>query len=168
MQLGLGYARYANIITNNLLIIYNSSLCEGCYEKIFITDTIFSSIQFPIFFAQVDINRNQTKLLTDTNKIGLVDLKSNPEIQRLNELKANLTTSQQKLSTDLLQLIRPEFLPKATSLEHHSETMKSLKQFKPFEQSANLEESISEGTVYVYVYLNQAYSTSIINSFLKL
>ncbi|MBK7632121.1 MAG: S8 family serine peptidase [Ignavibacteriales bacterium] len=119
------------------------------------------------FFAQVDINRNQTKLLTDTNKIGLVDLKSNPEIQRLNELKANLTTSQQKLSTDLLQLIRPEFLPKATSLEHHSETMKSLKQFKPFEQSANLEESISEGTVYVYVYLNQAYSTSIINSFSK-
>ncbi len=117
------------------------------------------------FFAQVDINCNQTKLLTDTNKIGLVDLKSDPEIQRLNELKANLTTSQQKLSTDLLQLIRPEFLPKATSLEHHSETMKSLKQFKPFEQSANFEESISEGTVYVYVYLNQAYSTSIINSF---
>ncbi|MBK7501151.1 MAG: T9SS type A sorting domain-containing protein [Ignavibacteriales bacterium] len=117
------------------------------------------------FFAQVDINRNQTKLLTDTNKIGLVDLKSDPEIQRLNELKANLTTSQQKLSTDLLQLIRSEFLPKATSLEHHSETMKSLKQFKPFEQSANFEESISEGTVYVYVYLNQEYSTSVINSY---
>ncbi|MDZ7622864.1 MAG: hypothetical protein U5J96_00225 [Ignavibacteriaceae bacterium] len=43
--------------------------------------------------------------------------------------------------------------------------MKSLKQFKPFEQPANFEESISEGTVYVYVYLNQGNSTSIINSF---
>jgi len=114
--------------------------------------------------AQGDLRNNQSKLLSDTSKTSLIDLKSDPEIQRLVDLKVNLTNAQQKLSTDLLQLINPEFLPQATSLEHHSETMKSFKQFKPFENAANIEESSSEGIVYVYVYLNPANSTSIINS----
>ena len=125
---------------------------------------IFYSFGFSTLFAQIGLEDKHSKVFVDTNKTNLIDIKSDPEYQRLAELKANLTTAQQKISTDLLQLIRPEFLPKETSLEHHSETMKSLKQFKPFEQPANFEESINEGTVYVYVYLKEGNSTSIINN----
>jgi hypothetical protein len=111
--------------------------------------------------------RKEYKYLSDTNKTGLIDLKSDPEIQRIANLKANLIPSLQKLSTDLLQLINPEFLPRATSLEHHAETMKSLKQFKSYEQTSNFEESIAEGVVYIYVYLKKGISTSVINYFVE-
>ena len=119
---------------------------------------------FSTLHAQISLEDRQSKVLVDTNKTSLIDLKSDPEFRRLAGLKANLTKAQQKLSTDLLQLVKPEFLPKATSLDHHSKMMKSLKQFRPFEQSASFEESINEGSVYVYVYLKEGNPTSIINS----
>jgi hypothetical protein len=131
-------------------------------KRIILIISFFSTIILQSF-PQVEIN-NQAQFLNDSSKNVLIELNSNSEFKRLQELKSNLNQAEQKLSTDLLQLLRPEFLPAATSLENHSETMRSLKQFKPYEQTNNFEESISEGIVYVYIYLNEGYSTSVINN----
>ncbi|MDZ7622865.1 MAG: hypothetical protein U5J96_00230 [Ignavibacteriaceae bacterium] len=45
-------------------------------------------VGFTISFAQVDIGRSEAKYLSDTNKTGSIDLKSDLEIQRLSELKS--------------------------------------------------------------------------------
>jgi hypothetical protein len=125
--------------------------------------TFFFSAIIYLVFPQVDVN-NQKKFLNDSSKNVLIDSNSNDEFIRLQELKSNMNQAEQKLSTDMLQLIRPEFLPEATTIGNHSETMASLKQFKPFEPATNFEEKISEGIVYVYVYLNKGNATSVINN----
>jgi len=87
------------------------------------------------------------------------------EFSGLSSLKAILHKSQKKLSTDLLQLIHPEFLPKANSLEAHASQMKRLNQFKAADMGKNQEERIGQGMVYVYVYLNSSSSTGAINGY---
>jgi hypothetical protein len=130
----------------------------------FLSKTILVLICYAVLVFPQGDPINQKKILSDSTINIVIDLESDVEFIRLQELKSNLNQAEQKLSTDLLQLLRPEFLPAATSLENHSETMISLKQFKPYEQTNNFEESISEGIVYVYIYLNNGYSTSVINN----
>ncbi|NWG27988.1 MAG: S8 family serine peptidase [Ignavibacteriaceae bacterium] len=132
--------------------------------KRYILIFIFINVLIINSFAQVDLN-HQTGLLDDSSKNIIINLESDIEFNRLQYLKSNLNNSEKKLSTDLLQLLKSEFLPEATSIENHSKTMITLKQFKPFEQANNFDDRISEGVVYVYVYLNPGNSTSIVNSF---
>jgi hypothetical protein len=69
------------------------------------------------------------------------------------EAKAYMTTSQEKISSDLLQLIDQRFLPQGASLQSLAETMKSLKQLKSKQTAVFSPDSIKEGEVYVYVHL---------------
>ena len=130
----------------------------------FLSKTILVLICYAVLAFPQGYPNNQKKILSDSTINIVIDLESDVEFIRLQDLKSNLNHTEKKLSTDLLQLLRPEFLPEATSLENHSETMRSLKQLKPYEQTNNFEESISEGIVYVYIYLNEGYSTSVINN----
>jgi hypothetical protein len=114
--------------------------------------------------AQVDLE-NDLIYFPKGNEI--INFKNDSDFQRIAQMKADLTAAEQKLSTDLLQLIKPEFLPVATSLEQHTEVMNSLNQFKPYEQTTIFSESVLEGTVYCYVYLNNGYPTSVVNSFVE-
>jgi len=120
-----------------------------------------------ILFAQSGLGQNKPKYFNDPGKQGSININSDSEIQRLANLKANLAPSLRKLSTDLLQLLNPEFLPRSTTIQQHSETMKSLKQFKPDEKAVNFEESVMEGIVYVYVYLFDGYSTHTIDGIVE-
>jgi hypothetical protein len=69
------------------------------------------------------------------------------------EAKGYMTTSQEKISSDLLQLIDQRFLPQGTSLQSHAETMKNLKQLRSKQATVFSAESIKEGEVYVYIHL---------------
>lgn len=75
------------------------------------------------------------------------------QIPQLQEIKGNITDTQKKLSSDLLQLIDQRFLPEGTTLQSHAETMKNMNQFRPEETGILSAEMIKEGEVYVYIYL---------------
>ena len=116
-------------------------------------------------FAQINGSHNRKLLSIDSNKTGLVDFKSDSEFKRLSELKSNLTLPQKKLSTDLVQLIDQEFLPSATGLQSHVNSMLKLNQIKLFEQGADLEEQVTEGSVYVYIFLHEGFTTYSLNGY---
>jgi len=116
-------------------------------------------------FAQINESHNRKLLSIDPDKMGLVDFKSGEEIQRLNELKSNLTSAQKKLSTDLVQLTDQKFLPSATSLQSHVNSMLKLNQIKLFEQGSDLREKVSEGSVYVYIFLYEGFTTYSLDGF---
>ena len=65
----------------------------------------------------------------------------------LQEIKGNMTSSQEKLSWDLLQLIDQRFLPEGATLQSHAETMRSMNQFRPKETGISNAEMIKEGEV---------------------
>jgi hypothetical protein len=69
------------------------------------------------------------------------------------EAKAYMTTSQEKIGSDLLQLIDQRFLPQGTSLQSHAETMKNLKQLRSKQATGFSAESVKEAEVYVYIHL---------------
>jgi hypothetical protein len=116
-------------------------------------------------FAQINDSHNRKSLSIDPSKAGLVDVNSNPEIQRLSELKSNLTSAQKKLSTDLVQLIDQKFLPSVTGLQSHVNSMIKLNQIKLFEQGSNLREKVTEGSVYVYIFLYEGFTTYSLDGF---
>ncbi len=126
-----------------------------------ISTTIFVFIFFFSLasFAQINESHNRKLLSIDSNKAGLVDFKSGSEIQRLSELKSNLTSAQKKLSTDLVQLIDQKFLPSATGLQSHVNSMLKLNQIKLFEQGSDLRGKVTEGSVYVYIFLYKGFTT---------
>jgi len=116
-------------------------------------------------FAQINENHNRKLLSIDPDKMGLVDFKSGEEIQRLNELKSNLTSAQKKLSTDLVQLTDQKFLASAASLQSHVNSMLKLNQIKLSEQGSDLREKVSEGSVYVYIFLYEGFTTYSLDGF---
>jgi hypothetical protein len=71
----------------------------------------------------------------------------------LQEAKGYMTTGQEKISSDLLQLIDQRFLPQGTSIQSHAEAMKNLKQLRSKQTTVFSAESIEEGEVYVYIQL---------------
>ena len=66
-------------------------------------------------------------------------------------MKLELTESQKKLSTDLLQLIDKKFIPKGTTLENHIESMKGLKQFQSDQTGTLSINEVKKSKVYVYI-----------------
>jgi len=123
-----------------------------------------------IFLFGINIFSQQTKnnqKLFDVNGVDFERMKevTTQEFSRLNQLKLQMTDSQKKLSTDLMQLINNEFLPSANSIESHSNTMLKFKQFKPFEFANDIQTQVWEGQVYVYIYLNEGSFTSIADQF---
>jgi hypothetical protein len=113
--------------------------------------------------AQTIHHNELAKLFSDPVVLNPVEDISEIEIEGFGKLKKQLSEAQKKFSTDLLQLIEPKFLPLATSLSSHIETMKKHNQFKPFEYASNFGEAISEGEVYVYIYLHNGNATSVID-----
>ena len=68
-------------------------------------------------------------------------------------IKENLTSSQQKLGTDLLQLANQKYLPEGLTLQSVAGSMKKLNQFSYKGTGTLNAETIGEGEVYVYIYL---------------
>lgn len=83
-----------------------------------------------------------------------------PPIQKI---KDSLTSSQQKLGTDLLQLIDQRFLPEGATLQSYAETMKNMNQFRSNATGILDTNVIKEGEVYVYIYLKPDVLTEILN-----
>ncbi len=127
--------------------------------------SLFALLFCTNIFSQ-QINNNQIKSF-DASKVDLERMReaTTQEFSRINQLKLQMTDAQKKLSTDLLHLVNNNFLPLATSIEAHSNTMVKFNQFKPFEFANDIQTQVLEGQVYVYVYLNDGYSTSIVNTF---
>ncbi len=86
-------------------------------------------------------------------------------ISRMRILKAALSESQKKLSTDLLQLTDSKFLPEGTTRAAHAATMEHWGQFFPEGALPALEGKMSEERVYVYVYLRSNVPTNRIDSY---
>lgn len=120
-------------------------------------------ISFLLLVPALRIEAQQLKKIEGTHT-GSTDLIEG-EITELSQLKQALSEAQKKLSFDIVQLIHPEFLPKATSREAHALQMEKLHQFKSAGSAENLEQRISEGMIYVYIYLNPNASTNLINAY---
>jgi hypothetical protein len=74
-------------------------------------------------------------------------------VSSVQELKRHLTATEEKLSSDLLQLMDQRFLPEGTVLHSHAETMRNLKQFRSRETGVLGAETVKDGEVYVYIHL---------------
>ncbi len=75
------------------------------------------------------------------------------------------TPAQQKLSTDLLQLVDRRFLPKTTKPEQLLETMRSSKRFTSNAPSGQVDQEINQGRVYVYIYFKTEGNLSALDGF---
>jgi hypothetical protein len=119
-----------------------------------------------VFFISINLiaqeNRSpyQNLDLFDHNKTGLIDIESSFEMQRLYDLKSSLTTAQKKLSTDLIKLTDQRFLSSDTDLQSQLNSMMKLNQIKLFERGIDLREQVSEGIVYVYIFLYEGFDTN--------
>lgn len=81
-------------------------------------------------------------------------------ILQVENLKINLTDPQKKLSTDLLQLINSDYLPKSQTRETHELQMESLGQFRSASSvSTRAEGRLADDLVYVYIYLKPSAGT---------
>ena len=87
-----------------------------------------------------------------------------PSGKSLSEQKSLMTSAQKKLSTDLLQLVDQKFLPQGITLESFAEMMKKQRQLKTNETAVLNAETVKEGEVYVYIYLNPYVPQETLNS----
>jgi len=78
-------------------------------------------------------------------------------------IKDSMTISQEKLSSDLLQLTDQRFLPAGTNLQSYAETMKNMNQFRSNGTGTLNAEAIRAGEVYIYIYLQPDVSAEILN-----
>ncbi len=83
------------------------------------------------------------------------------------ELQSSMTSSQKKLSSDLLQLIDQRFLPGGTTLQAHAESMKKMKQFQSDEQGIVPVDKIKDSRVYVYIKLKPETQKNTLDPFLQ-
>lgn len=116
----------------NLVDANNSSLTGAI-----ITENQKSTVYFPT----VDISSAQK-------------LKINAEIDSVDKKKDLLTGGKLKISTDLLQLVDDNFVPKGKTKQQLKEEMRANKQYK-VSTSTYSNVSDSSERVYVYVYLKQ-------------
>ncbi len=87
------------------------------------------------------------------------------DLSEISNKKELLSEAQKKLSTDLVQLIDQKFLPSATDLQSHANSMLKLNQLKLFEQGADLRKMVTESSVYVYIFLYEGFTTYSLDGF---
>ncbi|AFC99382.1 Subtilisin-like serine proteases (peptidase S8 family) [Methanocella conradii HZ254] len=151
------------------------NLSKEYLRMMLITILSISIIMSTIYIAQGSSNfSNQayTNVSSTSNAGKLNETISNvlyePQALAKGEFdKFSLTPGQKKLSTDLLELINSDFIPPGQSREDIRANMMRLNQLSVVPgatiQSSN--DTLSNDLVYVYVYLNPSFNTSIVDAY---
>jgi Subtilase family/Secretion system C-terminal sorting domain len=115
---------------------------------------------FSIFFAQE--SNNISKELSNFTNFGIIE---SSEIVKINSLTNNISISHAKLSTDLLQLIEPKFIPLGSDLNSHFNKMVSENNFELPKSFSTLSEKVNNSLVNVYIKIS--YESEQINEFIE-
>lgn len=128
---------------------------------VFLLSGILSILVLMPSYAQIQTREHTPSHFENTQSISQEALL---EIAGLKERIFQLSDNHKKLSTDLLQLVKPELLPKTTKPEDHANSLKMIKAFLPDETKPDFSSQVSEGKVYVYVYMSENFLTSELSS----
>lgn len=119
-------------------------------------------IMFPAnFFAQVSEIYSPKKF---SGGDFILNQQALDEIQIQTSKFNNLNPELHKISSDLVQLLKPELLPSATSLEEHAFSFQQINALKLNMTQSSISNQVNSGKVYVYIYLNNA-STETLSNF---
>ena len=121
-------------------------LCCGIFMSL-----IFCCVRSGIAATQFSMKAIEQGLAEESSLMKIQEY-----LSRVRDDKTNLTPARQKLSTDLLQLIDRRFLPASTKIERVADNMQSLKQLTLNNTENRVDQKISEGSVYVYIYFHLA------------
>ena len=103
--------------------------------------------------AQVSAN-NSDKKFPGGNVI--LNQESLNEMQIQKSKFVNLNPELHKISSDLLQLLKPELLPSATSLEEHAFSFQQMNALRLDMTQSSISDQVKSGRVYVYIYLKNS------------
>lgn len=119
-----------------------------------------------VFSSIVTLAQNNNNFVNHSFPDGkiLVDRDAIIEMELTEDRYNNLETPLKKISYDLLQLLKPELLPSATSLEQHALSFQEMNSLKLDVTQSSIISQVNNGRVYVYIYLNTP-STEILNPF---
>ncbi|QQS37024.1 MAG: S8 family serine peptidase [Ignavibacteriales bacterium] len=101
----------------------------------------------------------QTKLV-ETNEFfrgnQILPQSSSTEMMLSKSSLLSMRPELQKLSSDLVQLINPELLPAATTLEEHCNSFISMNALQLDLSKSSFTEQVNSGSVYAYIFLNSS------------
>ncbi len=128
---------------------------------VFLLSGILSLLVLMPSYAQIKTREHTPSNVENSQSISQEALL---EIAELKERISQLSDNHKKLSTDLLQLVKPELLPAATKPEDHANSLSKINAFLPDESKPDFSSQVSEGKVYAYIYLNEGILTSELSS----
>ncbi|WP_292382934.1 PKD domain-containing protein [Methanoculleus sp. UBA430] len=143
---------------NRLTAITRLRILHALIIVLLVVPSSASAISDDTLFALQETNSEFKKILDASSSTGNSDFPGSD--------KSNLTEGQQKLSTDLLQLLDSAFLPEVMTPEKHKAEMMNLQQLSSADGSGSgvLFQESSE-SVYVYIFMKPGFPTDIIDPF---
>lgn len=127
----------------------------------------FATLSIALMLLALTANNFAQNVYLNGKSIGKMSTsyENIPSIRSSKVLKQQSSAADLKLSSDLLQLVKPAARPQALSLDNHLQTMTSLKQFRSNSPAAGAAAQLASAEVYVYVFMNNGAATSVVDEF---